>query len=94
MFALWIEVQSYASLTNSCKICPQLSASALEAVLKTVKGDGLPDMHSRVAMREARDLENRKPGTYGPILQYVEVHNASGNTKTSAYCEPFCFIAC
>ena len=53
-------LQSVCFMERRAKLCklnhfrrtmPHLSASALEAVLKSVKEDGLPDMHSRYNMR-------------------------------------------
>ena len=47
---------------------PHITAQALEAVLVSVKKDGVPDLDKRSQMREARNLENNAHAPYGTIM--------------------------
>ncbi len=59
---------------------PFASAVALQEVMRAVQDEGIPELHSRDHMRQARDLENSDPTPYGPIMQFVEVITRSGST--------------
>ena len=51
---------------------PHCSASALASVLADIQENGLPDGDiSRVAMKDARNLQNNAHTRYGPILQSI-----------------------
>lgn len=71
---------------------PHISANALDAVLATVAQEGIPDLHHRDAMREARDLENKTDTPFGPILQSVDVINTDGNTQAMPVAHPFALL--
>ena len=58
---------------------PHMSARALSAVLNAVRDEGVPELMDRASMRAARDLCNKAPGPYGPILQHVKVISKEGS---------------
>ena len=51
---------------------PYMSASALADTLKGVKEEGLPDLHGRNHIREARDATCAQVTRYGPLIQHIE----------------------
>ena len=81
-----------ARLNNFRRKLPHVTAKALEAVLRTVKEEGVPELHDRDQMREARDLENHVATPYGPIMQSVEVITKSCRTQTLPIAHPFALL--
>ena len=50
---------------------PHMSASALSEVLQAVQDEGVPELHNRNHLREARNLQCSDPTPFGPILQDI-----------------------
>ena len=71
---------------------PHITAQALEAVLVTVKKDGVPDLDKRSQMREARNLENNAHTPYGTIMQTVTVTTNTGSTHEVPVANPFALL--
>jgi len=68
---------------------PHVTASALAAILAAVALEGVPDVHGRMAMQEARDMQSEAATPYGPILRKVQVIAKSGGYKQMSAASPF-----
>ena len=69
--------KSFVELDRFRRSVPHLSASALSAVLKKVKEDGVPDMYSRWHLAEAQRFLMERATDYGPLLQTVDCNGVS-----------------
>ena len=79
-------------LKNFRRQLPHVSASALSAILKAVKEDGVPDVIDRASMRQARDDVSKTMTPYGPILQTIEVVSTSDVPKQLYIANPFAML--
>jgi hypothetical protein len=71
---------------------PHVTASALGAILAAVATHGLPDLHTRDDLRQARDLQAAAVTPYGPILQTVEVQSKDDTPKQLTIAHPFALL--
>ena len=71
---------------------PHMSASALAAVLDAVNEDDMPEVWDRDSMREARNMQCKTSGPYGPILQYVNVVSKTGGDVQIPIANPFAML--
>ena len=55
-----------------------MSASALSALVKDMKDNGVPELSGRSHITEAKTAEIAKHDAYGPLLQEVEVQGKAG----------------
>ena len=53
-----------------------MSASALSDTLRAVRDEGLPELHNRNHLREARESVAMQETPFGPVVQHVEVVDA------------------
>ena len=68
---------------------PFATAAALAAILIAVQKEGAPEIHTRNAMREARDNEASSATPFGPMIQEKSLHLVNGGTKNIKFAEPF-----
>ena len=61
--------------------CPYVSQVALEALLKKVKEEGVPEVSHSKAMKEATRHYLSSMDAYGKLLMQVQVATVDGNTK-------------
>ena len=73
--------QRLAHLERFRRKVPHLSASALSAVIAEGKLSGLPDLHDRRSIREARDAVLDDVTPYGPVYQSADVTESSGQPR-------------
>ena len=52
----------------------------------------MPELMDRASMRAARDLCNKAPGPYGPILQHVKVISKEGAAVDIPIAHPFALL--
>ena len=72
---------------------PSCSASALEAILKDVRKNGVPDLWDRDDMREARDeLIAHTQTPFGPILDSITCFDTEGNAVKIPIGNPFAWL--
>ena len=71
---------------------PHVTASALSAILIAVRQYGAPDMHNRVSLREARELQTQAETPFGPIVQTVEVVSKNDETVHLQAANPFAML--
>ena len=71
---------------------PHMSASALAAVLKVVEDEGIPEVHNRKTLQEARDSVNDAPTPFGPIHREVQMHAVGGGLEAINLTNPFALI--
>ena len=71
---------------------PHVTAAALAAILVAVQLQGVPEAHSRNAMRYARDLENNFQTDYGSISRQVEAVNKVGDKVSLQVANPFALL--
>ena len=59
---------------------PYISASALDAVFREIEAHGIPDIHDRKSMNQARDMiaKSDTPHGDGPIHQKIQLQSANG----------------
>ena len=55
---------------------------------------GLPELTSRGAMREGRDMENLEPTRFGPIIQGMNVKMKDGSEESIPIAHPFALRVC
>ena len=72
------KLQKIDSLRRSC---PYVSQAALEALLKKVKEEGVPEVSHSKAMKEATRHYLSSMDAYGKLLMQVQVVTVDGNTK-------------
>ena len=78
---------------------PAVTASALEAILKTVEGDGIPELYTRRAQADARRIIASSNTPYGPLIQTLTLDCPNRQTLEFPIAEPFamlwhCFYNC
>ena len=71
-----------AKLTKLRKSIPQTSKSALEAILQTIKDEGLPELTTAKNMREGCKAALGQLNGYGPLLLEHKLHALDGGIKT------------
>ena len=71
---------------------PHVTASALSAVLLAVQLHGVPDLHDRNQLREARNLQPYAATPFGPIVQPMEVLSKTDATKQIPVANPFALL--
>ena len=71
---------------------PQVTAKALEAVLRGVGQHGLPELMSRQNMTEARQLLLSAWTPYGPLIQQVDVGLTEGMAKPIQIVHPLAYL--
>ena len=60
---------------------PQITASALSEVIQDIELNGLPDLHSRKHVAEARDHTVKGYNAYGPMLPNTHaLHKSPGES--------------
>jgi hypothetical protein len=79
-------------LNSFRRALPHVTASALGAVLTVIASQGLPELHDRNSLREARDLQATASTPYGPILQTVTVTAKDGSIKHLPIANPFAML--
>ena len=67
---------------------PHVSASALADTLKGVQEEGLPELHGRNHLREARDLVATEKTPFGPIIQEITVTTTTGARRKLPFALP------
>ena len=71
---------------------PHMSASALAAVLEAVDKEGIPDIHNRNALREARDEINDIHTPFGAIHREVMMHGVRTAQKKIRLAHPLALM--
>ena len=71
---------------------PHVTASALAAVLVAVQLHGVPDIHDRTGLREARDLQSYATTPFGPIMQTITVRLTTNEEKQLYVANPFAML--
>ena len=64
---------------------PHISASALSELIQDIEKHGVPDLHGRKHVQEAREHTVRMHNAYGPMLCTTPVHCKDGSTKDLLY---------
>lgn len=64
---------------------PHISASALSELIADIEKHGLPDLHNRKHVKEARDATLSQHTAYGPLLCTASVVDKSGNKRSFLY---------
>ena len=82
-----------ARLNDFVRTKPACSASAMAAILKDVKQNGLPDLIDRNAIREARNDFVNEPTDYGPILDSITCICKDGEPYEVPLANPFAMLA-
>ena len=71
---------------------PHVTASALAAVLVAVQLNGVPDIHDRTGLREARDFQSYAHTPFGPIMQTIDVILKTDVSKQLPVANPFAML--
>ena len=71
---------------------PHQSASALAATLDLIEQEGLPELHSRKDLRNARNLVCNDETPFGPILQDMEVIDKNDVRRQVGFAHPFAML--
>ena len=71
---------------------PQVTATALEAVLKNIQQHGLPEMMSRQQMSEARGMLASAWTPHGQLIQDMEVELIGGGAKQILVADPIAML--
>ena len=69
-----------AKLSHLRKSVPYMSKSSLEQVLKFVKEEGVPELHSRKNMQEANQALTKQKTSSGPLLIDFDLVTLDGQT--------------
>ncbi len=69
-----------------------MTARALEAVLNAVERYGVPELHTRQALAEARNLITGTVGTHGALHQNIVLTKNGGGTMTLEVAHPFAML--
>lgn len=64
---------------------PHISASALSEVILDIEKHGLPELHAKKHVQEARDSTVSEHTAYGPLLETTSVTCKDGTTKQILY---------
>ena len=67
---------------------PHVSASALSEVLDLIDREGVPDLHTRKQIREARNLQCSEITPFGPIIQDMEMVTTSNGIHRIGVAHP------
>ena len=68
---------------------PHQSASALSATLDLIEQEGMPELHSRKDLRNARNLTCDDDTPFGPIIQSMDVIDTNDVTQRVGFAHPF-----
>ena len=71
---------------------PHATASAFSEILAAVRDEGVPDVFSRKALREARNAEASLHTPIGPIYQTRKLISHSGATRDVYFAHPLALI--
>ena len=84
-----------AELERFRRSVPHVSQSGLSAVLKAVKERGLPELHERQDIRDARDAVIDQNTEYGPVFQKFTALPAEGkpNNQFLTMIHPLALLA-
>ena len=75
-FAMTERKRKLTQLGSLRRRTPHCSQSALDKIIQHLKQTGLPDLHNRRDMREARDAHITERTPYGPISRDIELVKA------------------
>ena len=64
---------------------PHISASALSEIITDIEKNGLPDLHGRKHVKEARDFTLKAHDAYGPMLETTQVVVKNGERRDILY---------
>ena len=64
---------------------PHISASALSEIITDIEKNGLPDLHGRKHVKEARDFTLKAHDAYGPMLETTQVVLKNGERRDILY---------
>ena len=67
---------------------PHISAKALADTLQGVKDDGMPELHDRNHLRQARDLVASQHTPFGPMIQEIDVSLSDGSRRKLPFAFP------
>lgn len=60
---------------------PHISASALSSLVQDIQVNGLPDLHNRKHLKEARDFRIQEMDAYGPLFTQAPVMHKDGKER-------------
>ncbi len=60
---------------------PHISASALSSLVQDIQVNGLPDLHNRKHLKEARDFRIQEMNAYGPLFTEAPVMHKDGKER-------------
>ena len=69
-------------LENFRRSIPFVSAAGLSAILQEVDKVGVPELHQRKHLQEARDAKVMQHESYGPMIGDMKVHLTTGEEKS------------
>ena len=69
-------------LENFRRSIPFVSAAGLSAILQEVDKVGVPELHQRKHLQEARDAKVMQHQSYGPMIGDMKVHLTTGEEKS------------
>ena len=83
------KLQKLESLRTSI---PHMTANAMSTLLKRIADDGLPDVRSRGAMREAVESLSDAVTPFGPVVAPLPLTMIDGTTSESLAIHPIAFL--
>ena len=88
--------EKYQRLERFRRRLPHVSASALSSILHEVSESGVPELHNRWNMSEARDQRMQEDTPYGQMLTEISCLQKNGGDKKLLMVNPFAvlFVAC
>ena len=69
-------------LENFRRSIPFVSAAGLSAILQEVDKVGVPELHQRKHLQEARDAKVMQHQSYGPMITDIKVHLTTGEERS------------
>ena len=71
---------------------PHATARAIASVIQDIKENGIPGVHNRQAMREARELITASQTPHGPWLQNLKVLHENGRPVKLEAVHPLAYL--
>lgn len=86
------KAQALTALNSFRRAHPHVTASALSAILKTVRQSEPPELYSRKDIMLASKTVTEQATPYGPMLVPIKILNNKGETQEIPALNPFAFL--